>query len=208
MSFVIYLCENFGEIKELSPKEYALPFTTSQFCIVKKYDHLYEKELPRFVKHEETPYALPAKNKIMHIYNGIDREPLKYTPDDFHEYTESAAIQYFNSLSKQETELIFIRITGCGDSLPDSFSFLGYDVAWLFGYGDCDGFSAICDCMFLSRWHGCDDERTEFKEEFQWLNNNGLFNNVDDARNYLIHYLNQDWSELGDYCIYEIYGYF
>lgn len=206
MDCIIYSCETPGEIEELTVEEYQWSFIFSQFCIVKKYECLYEKELPRFSNYEDTPYALPSKRKALHIYNGIDREPLEYTPDDFHEYTKEKAVQYFTSISQQDTELIFIKATGCDDKVPDGLTLLGYDAAWVFGYGYCDGFSAICDCMFLHRWHGCDNEGTEFLSDFQQLNHNGLFDFAEDACAYLKHYLNQDWAEQGPYCIYEIYG--
>lgn len=206
MSCVIYSCDNPGEIKELSLYEYQEAFVSSQFCIVKKYECLYEEARSRFAEYENTPYALPAKGKNMCVYKGIDREPLEYTPDDFHKYTQENAIQYFASNSKQDTELIFIRALGFDDKIPEGLTLLGYDAAWTFGYGEGDGFSAICDCMFLCRWHGCDAEGTEFLPEFQRLNNNGLFNNPKDASEYLKHYLSWDWAEQGTYCIYEIYG--
>ncbi len=206
MYSVIFSCKDPGVIIKLSPDDHQWPFVTSQFCIVKKYDALYVEALPRFEKFESTPYGLPAKNKTMETYKGIDREPLEYTPDDFHEYAHESAIQFFDSLPKQDVDLLFIRAVGCHDPVPDGVSLLGYDTAWVFGHGACDGFSAVCDCMFLCRWHGCDNEGTEFVSEFQKLNNNGLFNCAKDAEEYLIHYLNQDWAEQGEYCIYEIYG--
>ncbi len=206
MNCIIYLCDNLGEIIKLSSNDYQWPFVTSQFCIVKKYDILYRNALPRFKEHEKTPYALPARYKVMRIYKGIDREPLEYTPDNFHEYTQKSVIQYFDSIDKTDAELLFIRAAGCNDKIPSGLISLGYDTTWVFGHGACDGFSAICDCMFLCRWHGCDNEGTEFISEFQKLNNNGLFNSADDAEKYLTHYLEQDWAEQGAYCIYEIYG--
>lgn len=41
--------------------------------------------------------------------------------------------------------------------------------------------------------------------KFNSLNKNGLFDRKEDAVNYLVNYLNQEWSERGDFCIYEIY---
>lgn len=199
MDCVIYSCEDSDGIKELSLDEYQWPFISSQFCIVKKYEYLYKEALPRFLKFEDTPYALPSKRKAMYVYKGIDREPLEYTPDDFHEYTEEKAVQYFASISRQDAELLFIRAAGCDDDIPDGLTLFGYDAAWVFGHGVCDGFSAICDCMFLCRWHGCDDEGKEFLSDFRLLNHNGLFNTAEDACAYLKHYLNQDWTEEGEY---------
>ena len=205
MCCVIFSANAPNKIEELSPEEYQ-GFVSAQFCIVKKYELLYKEELKRFDKYLSTPYALPAHGKASRIYRGIDRDPLEYTPTNFHEYNHETAVQYFNSLSAQDAELIFIRSAGCHDAIPDNFTLLGYDAAWVFGFGACDGFSAICDCMFLCRWHGCDHDGTEFASEFQKLNQSGLFDNYTDAVNYLKHYLSQDWAELGEYCIYEIYG--
>jgi len=206
LNCIIYSCKNFGKVIKLSANEYKGLFVSSQFCIVKNYETLYKDALPRFEKHKNTPYALPAKEKTMRTYKGIDRSPLQYTPDDFHEYSPEGAIQFFNSISNQEAELLFIRVAGCEDRIPNGLTLLGYDAAWIFGHGTCDGFSAICDCMFLCRWHGCDNEGTEFLSEFRKLNNNGLFNSADETDEYLIHYLSQDWAETGEFCIYEIYG--
>lgn len=206
MNPIIYSCENFGEIIKLTTNEYQEPFVFSQFVIVKKYETLYKDELPRFEKHENTPYALPAKGKSIMVYKGLDREPLEYTPDDFHEYSPENAVQFFASCVDQDAELLFVRVAGCEDKIPDGLTLLGYDAAWIFGYGICDGFSAICDCMFLCRWHGCDNEGTEFLSEFKKLNKNGLFDTAEETDEYLIHYLSQDWAEQGEYCIYEVYG--
>lgn len=41
--------------------------------------------------------------------------------------------------------------------------------------------------------------------KFNSLNKNGLFDRKEDAVNYLVNYLNQEWSERGDFCIHEIY---
>lgn len=201
---IIFICE--GEITRLPAREYHSPFVSSQFCIVEKYKTLYEKALPRLMELKSPPYALPAKGKCMRIYNGLDREPLEYTPNNFHEFSLKAAIEHFSSIAAPNTELIFIRVVGCEDRIPADFTLLGYDAAWVFGHGAGDGFSAICDCMFLSRWHGCDAGGTEFLPEFNKLNDNGLFNSAVEAEEYLMHYVSQSWSEDGEYCIYEIYA--
>ena len=79
---------------------------------------------------------------------------------------------------------------------------MGYDICYPV---DCSGgFSIICDCMFICKWHGCDTDGTRFIEDFNKLNEYGLFDTVDDAYRYMVKYLNEDWSEKGRYCIYEI----
>ncbi len=64
MNYIIYSCENPGEVKKLSPDEYQGVFVSSQFCIVKKYERLYKEVLSQLENCENTPYALPAKKKI------------------------------------------------------------------------------------------------------------------------------------------------
>lgn len=80
--------------------------------------------------------------------------------------------------------------------------FLGYDVSYPL---DGNGFYAICDCMFLCRWHGCDESDTEFLSEFGKLNVNGLFNSKEEVTQYLQHYLSQERAETGEFCIVKIY---
>lgn len=45
----------------------------------------------------------------------------------------------------------------------------------------------------------------DITEEFERLNENGLFDSKEYAVKYLYHYLSQDWAETGDFCILEIY---
>lgn len=209
MSYTLYSCENPGEIIQTSTDEYLYPIIPSQFCIVYKYDSLYNRILPRFNNVKDTPYALPAERKPIRLYNGIDREPCDNTPCDFDRYSHEDAKLYYRLLLEtkdaKDIELIFIRIDGCSNKIPEGMTFLGYDIAYPFTCEYSDGFSIICDCMFLCRWHGCDASGTEFVDDFALLNDNGLFDRKEEACNYLYHYLNQDFAETGDYLIYEIY---
>ena len=99
-------------------------------------------------------------------------------------------------------EVIHFRAVGCDEVYPRDYAFLGYDV----GYpaSNTEAYSIICDCMFICRWHGCDEEGTLFVDDFSKLNENGLFDSSNDAYNYMVKYLNEDWSEKGDYYIYEV----
>ena len=205
MKVKIYQCYTIGDIKVLSPDEYEYQsnYSPAQFCIVEKYESLYEKALVRFK--ENTIYALPGKNKKIRVYNGIDREPLDYTPDEMDQFSMEEVLKYYNELDNKNLDLIFYRMAGYDKEIPDRLAFIGFDVGYLFGKTYGDGFSAICDCMFLCRWHGCDEDGTEFIKEFQQLNKNGLFDSEEQAVDYLYHYLSQDWAETGDFCILEIY---
>ena len=209
MSVNIYKC-GFSEplahnraknIEKLIITENSADILFSKSCIVCKYEYLYRRESKRFG--ECTPYALPGKNKNMKIYNGLDREPLGYTPDDAARYSYGEMQKIRQSLdNKDDLEVIFVRVSGFDADVPQGLEFLGYDV----GYPpDGDGFSAICDCMFLCRWHGCDENGTEFDAEFNQLNKNGLFDTEQQAEDYLYHYLSCEWAEMGEFCILEIY---
>lgn len=205
MSLTAYSCIIPGEIDIIVSDDYFADFSPMQFCIVKKYEKLYEKEYDRFKDSDYTPYALPGKSKNIRIYSGLDREPNEFTPDDIDEYSIKEVLNYYQSLDNQDAELIFYRIDGYEKEVPKGLKFIGYDVGYLYGKGNNNGFSIICDCMFLCRWHGCDYEGVEFKKEFDMLNKYGLFDSNKDAISYLYHYLNQDFAEIGSFCIYEIY---
>ena len=192
MPIILYHCDDPGDIKQISLSEKIADPRLSNLCIVYKYDVLYKQESERFG--ENTPYALPGKNKTMRIYNGFDRDPLDNSPLDEKQYSYAEMQAICRSLdNRDELEIIYVRASGSGISIPAGMSFLGYDV------------SAICDCMFLSRWHGCDENGTEFIEEFSKLNENGLFSTSEEAEKYLYHYLSQEWAETGDFIILEIY---
>lgn len=203
MGIRIYQCSLPGQIKTITPDEYAWDYSPAQFCVVERYGSLYGKALPRFG--EDTPYALPGKNKSIRPYKGIDREPSDHTPEDMDLYSAQEVLDYFRRLDDGNTELIYYRMAGYDSKLPEGLAFLGFDVGYLFGKGNGDGFSVICDCMFLCRWHGCDKEGTEFRKEFRQLNKNGLFDTEDQAVGYLYHYLDQGWAEIGDFCVFEIF---
>ncbi|MDQ7780082.1 MAG: hypothetical protein RDV41_10295 [Planctomycetota bacterium] len=74
---------------------------------------------------------------------------------------------------------------------PEGAEFLGSDAA----YFVCDHFSCICDALFFPRWHGTDPEGLLFKEHFDQLNRNGLFESNERALDYLRYYLSFDWTE-------------
>lgn len=200
---------------------------TSQFAVVKKYELLYTEALPRFQKLPSNIYGLPYHSKPQQIYNGTDRtEPGlayklrndltgeervladKLIDDCFfaNEWMqiESSALKFMSLLKESENyELIWLRNSGLRDPIPNGYEFIGYDISYPCDY---DGsFSIICDCMFICRWHGCDKEGTLFTSDFHKLNANGLFNTWQDAYVYMEKYLNEDWTERGEYCILEVY---
>lgn len=225
MKKVLYSCYNTGEIKEDS-----YCYEECQFSIVKKYRLLYEEALPRFVQNGNSNiYALPFESVPEKTYNGLDRisdykindkrndlngeqkKILKRVSDIcccFYEQEELLSQQEAEILlscldTENDYELIWTKINGSEHKAPEGFCFAGYDIAYP---PDLRGaFSMICDCMFICKWHGCDKEGTLFSEDFQKLNENGLFENPNDACSYMEKYLNQDWSERGEYGIYGIY---
>lgn len=118
---------------------------------------------------------------------------------------ERTARLFMNLLEGSENcELIWSRIYGAEDTVPDDYHMLGYDVAYPCEMSD--SFSMINDCMFIVRWHGCDEHGTLFLDDFAKLNENGLFDNPEDALAYMVKYLHEEWAENGEYGIFEIYA--
>lgn len=218
---ICYECNETGCITEKEIYEIA------QFVTVKKYDVLYAEELPRFRKQPLNIYALPYDNQPSKIYNGTGRMGLdlcdkqrngltnlqkqlaKKFLDDFNfadelMQTESTALQFISLFEESDNfELIWVQNSGTNCDIPDGYEFIGYDISYPCDY--CGSFSIICDCMFVCRWHGCDKEGTLFLPEFCKLNANGLFDDWQSAYDYMVKYLSEDWTERGEYCIFEIF---
>lgn len=203
MSIILYKCYETGIISKIT--DYPVP--TSLFCTEKIYKKLYEEELPRFLKNPINIYALPYEKNPKKIYCGLGRMGIDEISeiDESIIFKESEMLDYMKICgSSRDYELIFVRLSGSDDEIPQNYSFIGYDIAYP---PEADGgFSIICDCMFICRWHGCDCEGTEFAEDFALLNDNGLFDSWCNAYNYMVHYLTQEWSERGIFGIYEIYS--
>lgn len=118
--------------------------------------------------------------------------------------TESTALQFISLFEKSDDfELIWVQNSGTSCDIPDGYEFIGYDISYPCDYSG--GFSIICDCMFVCRWHGSDKEGTLFLPEFRKLNANGLFDDWQSAYDYMVKYLSEDWTERGEYCIFEIF---
>lgn len=203
MNAVYYECLETGVITEIQN----YPAIQSLFCTEKIYEKLYAEELPRFMKNPINIYALPYHEKPERLYRGMGRMGIDEISDIDESviFSEQEMLDYMELCENSEDyELIFVRLNGSDDKIPQDYIFIGYDVAYP---PEVDGgFSIICDCMFICRWHGCDYEGTEFSEDFARLNSNGLFSSQQDAYNYMVHYLNQSWSERGIFGIYEIYS--
>lgn len=221
MKSLCYECYETGCIKEKEIYEIA------HFVTAKKYDVLYAEELPRFRKQPLSIYALPFSDQPSKVYNGtgrmglylrdkqranlteIQRQLLQKLYDDYNfadtlMQTEDTAMQFISLFEESDKfELIWVRNSGTKCDPPNDFEFIGYDISYPCDYEG--SFSIICDCMFICRWHGCDVEGTLFLPEFMKLNANGLFNDWQAAYDYMVKYLNEDWTERGVYCILEIY---
>ncbi|MBQ1893391.1 MAG: hypothetical protein II155_04720 [Clostridia bacterium] len=222
MKPIVYSCYDTGVIDESDER------FPAGYSVVKKYPVVYAENRSRFACPHRI-YALPFLDKPERTYLGADRDGI--TPYDRelreiltekersllarlksfeeNEYCiikreEDAELLRGMAKSSDDYEIIHTRVAGSGDAFPESWCFLGYDVCYEVECGG--GFSIICDCMFICRWHGCDDEGTLFIEDYEKLNENGLFGSWNDAYRYMVKYLNQDWSERGDYAIYEVRG--
>ena len=208
-----------GEMKE---KPLKIP---PRFSVVKQYPLLYAAY--REQKEKIRPfYGHPYTEQIRKPYYGTDRSGGCLYRDELnrkigfrdrllqfrllHETnfraglkTEADANRYLELQEHpEEYEIIHTRLAGMTGAFPKNCEFLGYDVSYPI---DADGaFSIICDCLFLPQWHGCDGDGTLFSEDYEKLNENGLFSNWDDAYRYLVKYRSEDWSEMGEFAIYEV----
>lgn len=221
MNAICYECYETGMITETETA------SAAQFSTVKKYDILYAEELPRFQKEPVHIYGLPFGERPEKIYSGTGRMGLDCADEPACTLTgaeqelvqrlcrddslagrmmqqEASALQYLRLFHDAEKfELIWVRSSGAQDGIPAGYTFIGYDISYPCA---CDGsFSIICDCMFICRWHGCDEAGTLFASDFHKLNQNGLFDAWQDAYDYMVKYLNESWTERGEYYIYEIY---
>lgn len=115
-------------------------------------------------------------------------------------------LQRFKSLlsNEKDYEIIFVKTIDSDCNIPNGYKLAGFDV----GYDGLEPFgvySIISDCMFIPKWHGCDERGKDFKKFYNKLNDNGLFDDKNTALEYLKHYLSFEWTERGDFAIYEIY---
>ncbi|MBQ8323879.1 MAG: hypothetical protein IJX82_01865 [Clostridia bacterium] len=199
---------------------------SAQFVKVMKYLPLYREELPRFRKDPAHIYGLPFYDSPEKEYHGTDRRwerqrwrffPKKEQKQIGNAYVreylmpgrpvrdEKFAMSYLQLLHRREDfELIWVRLTGSHEEIPAGYTFFGYDISYPPDFDG--GFSMICDCMFICRWHGCDSEGTLFAEDFAKLNRHGLFDRKEDALEYLYKYAKEDWTETGWFGIFEVYG--
>jgi len=201
----LYCCEETGVVKE------KLVDSFSMFITATPYEILYKSHLSRFKKHPLNIYGLPFHEEPQKIYQGVDREGIgqfdqkgNYVSDEDLK-TEIDLLEYMsaNNINKK-MDVLWIRSYGDSTDCPQHYEFLGYDISYEPSISGT--FSIICDCLFICRWHGCDPEGTLFVDDFNKLNENGLFSNSDDAYQYMVRYLKQDWTERGEYYILEVFG--
>ena len=199
------------------------------FSILKKYEVLYKEELKRFRKNPLKVYALPYEKTPTILYRGLDREGDRRIKRKLNESQKKILDNIFDTMmeepekiiqticleeeaelylschkDEEDFEIIWFRIVGSNEAIPKGYKFLGYDITE--EPDEKGAFSMINDCMFICRWHGCDEEGKLFAEDFSKLNENGLFNTVEDAYNYLMKYAMETWTETGAYGIFEIYS--
>lgn len=181
------------------------------FCIVEKYDYVYQKELPRFnAEPKAKPYGLPYGDKPKRVYAGIGNQSYEKVPQKYDFYlesclkSESEVINLRDTLfSSEHCDVAWFRVYGADAEAPDGYKSCGYDVTCV---PDINGaFSAINDCMFICRWHGCDSEGTAFLGYFNVLNQSGLFDDPQMALRYMKYYLSFEWSERGEFCLCEVF---
>ena len=217
-----YECLNTGKVTEISQEQEAV------FCTAMRYDLLYAMEYPRFSKNPIPIYGLPYHEKPEKSYFGFDRHGLcgfdeKKTVlsdgqrklSEFVKEQDENGDQLMHTLDhaeffcsifahEEQYEILWCRPEGSDEPAPNGFFSMGLDV----GYTPCceGGFSILCDTLFLCRWHGCDREGTLFRDDYERLNDYGLFSLVSDAKLFMEKYFAQPWTERGRVGIFEVFG--
>jgi len=202
----LFVCHETNVIKEEPYDE-----INTGFCIVENFEYVYQKELPRFNKTPDIkPYGLPYEDNPPKVYLGIGNLSNENSTQDANFYSESClksedeVIKIRDTFfSKEHCDVVWFKVYGSNAIAPNGYETCGYDITFT---PDINGaFSIINDCMFICKWHGCDKEGTAFLDYFKRLNDGGLFDDANTALEYMKHYLSFDWSERGEYLIYEIF---
>lgn len=105
------------------------------------------------------------------------------------EFADAISISDYLS-DEPKYELIWVREASAVAAAPDGFVSCGFEPTWFPGE-----FSALCDSLFLPRWHGADPDGVLLAEHFKRLNRNGLFWAPGHASEFLSHYLSFEWAE-------------
>lgn len=200
---------------------------TNGFLVVKRFEHIYSTFAKRS-GFDKDIYALPltgtTHSRLTVRYRGLDREAISPSPkgllaeirlyelkgnaidgtEDFLTTHGDAldVLSWANVEFPGAYEIVWTRLASNEGPPPEGFACLGFDATYLTG----DHFSAICDCMCFPRWHGTDPEGVLFRDHFNRLNTNGLFDDAEHASKFLARYLSFDWTETGDYEIASVWA--
>jgi hypothetical protein len=186
---------------------------TSGFYWVRTAKDLY-KEFQVKLDLSRDCYGWPHKDRpfdnVQIVYRGTDRDPLTAWGDSdnlaelrldelekagkasdaiIFDLADAASINEFLT-GNRTYELIWVREAADLSATPAGFFSCGFEPAWFPGH-----FSAVCDSMWLPRWHGADEEGIALMEHFKKLNRNGLFDSAQLAEQFLAHYLAFGWAE-------------
>jgi hypothetical protein len=212
--------------------EVTLEWNKSGYLIVKTYEKLYEDYKSKYNLSQHV-YGIPRidvqPETYPQKYRGIDRDALSaFNESDLlaevrlEELKRDAkdednlllldgiilsyedALEVYDYLDEQKStyEVIWTRIANSTGQVPEGFTSLGFEPSYYFG----DHFSALCDCMFIPRWHGTDQDGILFETYYRKLNEFGLFDDAVIAKEFLDFYLSFDWTEIGDYWIIEVFA--
>jgi hypothetical protein len=185
---------------------------TSGFFLVRPARELYE-EFQAKLELDIDVYGWPRKGRpfdhVAKSYHGTDRDPLGGVGDELAEqridelendkkaYSDGLIFDFADVTSVRDylpadnkPELIWVKEVTSADLTPAGFTSLGFEPTWF-----CSHFSALCDCMFLPRWHGCDPDNLDLIGHYHKLNANGLFDTPADAKEFIAHYLTFEWAE-------------
>jgi hypothetical protein len=208
-------------------KEERMRDLTNGFLVVKRFEWVYAAfaEKPEF---DKAIYALPlcgtGPDRLTVRYRGLDREAISpaakgslaelrlyelkgATIDGTEDFLTTPGdaldvLAWANEEAPGLYEIVWARLVANEAPPPEGFVRLGFEPT----YFTSDHFSAICDCMCFPRWHGTDAGGVLFREHFDRLNVNGLFDDAAHASEFLAHYLSFDWTEKGDYEIVSVWA--
>jgi len=184
----------------------------SGFCIVENYDSAYRR-LQEYRKSNPEIFGVLDENVPEKRYLGIGN---KSTPDDAIGYSwrweidsvlpqsENEALEIMETFySKDNCELVWIRVHGATAVIPEKYQFCGYDITYT---PEIDGaYSIVNDSVSGGFFYRNSERKTKFLVYFDRLNENGLFDEFGTAFEYMKFYLSIDTSERGTFCICEIY---
>ncbi|MGD8888978.1 MAG: hypothetical protein PVF53_11220 [Desulfobacterales bacterium] len=144
-------------------------------------------------------FSKPMNNiRARNFYSKLEKKQEAFLHDI---YRLNDAINLLDLLEEKERyEIIWVKINDSSIKTPRGFISMGFEPTWFPGQ-----FSALCDCMFIQKWHGTDPDGSLFLDYYKKLNEYGLFKNENECSDFTKYYESFEWTERGPYQITEIF---